>query len=104
MRITSIIEQQGFKLLQINPGTDSLDETAGRILEFCGADFQPPPAELSFDQGSRKNVSLTVPGYVVKSQGKITLLTSAEIEQSIAGFLQEMDVTIIKYQNINDNN
>ncbi len=55
-RITKIIEQQGFKLLQIAPGEESQDSVAGRVLEFCGADFQPSPITLDFDRGKRKNV------------------------------------------------
>ena len=96
-RITSIIEQQGFKLLQIAPGEESQDSVAGRVLEFCGADFQPPPVTLDFDRGKRKNVSLTMPGYVVQTPHGRTLLTGTHVNESISDFLREMDIAIVKY-------
>ena len=96
-RITSIIEQQGFTLLQIAPGDESQDSVAGRVLEFCGADFQPPPVTLDFDRGKRKNVRLTIPGYVVQTDRGRTLLTGTHINESISDFLREMDITIVKY-------
>ena len=96
-RITSIIEQQGFKLLQIAPGEESQDSVAGRVLEFCGADFQPPPVTLDFDRGKRKNVSLTMPGYVVQTPHGRALLTGTHVNESISDFLREMDITIVKY-------
>ena len=96
-RITNIIEQQGFKLLQIAPGEESLDTVAGRLLEFSGADFQPPPVTLDFDRGKRRNVSLTMPGYVVQTPHGRALLTGANINESISDFLREMDIAIVKY-------
>jgi hypothetical protein len=44
-----------------------------------------------------------VPGYVVTAPAGTYLLTRTEIEPTIATFLHEMDVAIIKYQNTNDN-
>ena len=96
-RITSIIEQQGFKLLQIAPGEESLNTVAGRLLEFTGADFQPPPVTLDFDRGKRKSVSLTVPGYVVQTSHGRALLTGTDVNESISDFLREMDIAIVKY-------
>jgi len=96
-RITTIIHQQGFKLLQIIPGEETPDATVGRVLEFCGADFQPPPATLGFDGCTPQNVRLTVPGYVVRTAQGRTLLTGSDINESISGFLREMDIAIVKY-------
>jgi len=96
-RITDIITRQGFKLLQIVPPEETPDAVAGRVLEFCGADFQRPPATVAFDGGIPENVRLTVPGYVVQTaQGRI-LLTGSDINESISGFLREMDIAIVKY-------
>lgn len=96
-RITNIITQQGFKLLQIPPGEESLDAIAGRVLEFCGADFQAPPVTIAFDRGKRKNVSLTMPGYVVQTPHGRALLTNTNVNEPISDFLREMDIAIIKY-------
>jgi hypothetical protein len=96
-RITSIITQQGFNLLQIRPDEESLDVTAGRVLEFCGADFQAPPVTLTFDSDNRQNVSLTMPGYVIQTPTGRVLLTSTDVDESITDFLREMDITIVKY-------
>ena len=96
-RITNIIEQQGFKLLQIAPGEESLDSVAGRLLEFCGADFQSPPVTLDFDRGKRKHVSLTMPGYLVQTPHGRALLTGTHVNESISDFLREMDIALVKY-------
>lgn len=96
-RITGIVTQQGFKLLQIEPGVESPDAVAGRVLEFCGADFQRPPATLAFDGSTPENVRLTVPGYVVQTAQGRMLLTGSEINESISGFLRDMDIAIVKY-------
>jgi len=96
-RITDIITRQGFKLLQIVPGEEKPDAVAGRVLEFCGADFLPPPATLGFDGSTPQNVRLTVPGYVVQTAQGRMLLTGSEINESISGFLREMDIAIVKY-------
>ena len=96
-RITTIITQQGFNLLQIIPGEESPETTAGRILEYCGADFQAPPVTLTFNQDNKQNVSLTMPGYVVQAADGRTLLTSSNVDESISDFLREMDITIVKY-------
>jgi hypothetical protein len=96
-RITSIITQQGLNLLQIRSGEESLDVTAGRVLEFCGADFQAPPVTLTFDSDNRQNVSLTMPGYVVQTPTGRALLTSTDVNESISDFLREMDIAIVKY-------
>ena len=96
-RITKIIEQQGFKLLQIAPGNETPDTVARRVLEFCGADFQPSPVTLDFDRSERKNVRLTMPGYVVQTPHGRALLTGANINENISDFLREMDIAIVKY-------
>jgi len=96
-RITSIITQQGFNLLQVRPGEESLDVTAGRVLEFCEADFQAPPVTLTFDSDNRQNVSLNMPGYVVQTPTGRALLTSTDVNESISDFLREMDIAIVKY-------
>lgn len=97
VRITGIITQQGFKLLQIAPSGETPDATAGRLLEFCSADFQPPPATLVFDGNERENVRLTVPGYVVQTPAGRCLLTGSAINASISDFLREMNIRIIAY-------
>jgi len=96
-RIVSIITQQGFKLLQLTPGSESADEMTGRLLDYCGADYQPPPVTLSFDHENRQNVSLTMPGYLVETINGRTLLTGSEVNESISDFLLEEDIAIIKY-------
>jgi len=96
-RITTIITQQGFNLLQITPGEESPETTAGRVLEFCGADFQTPPVTLTFNQDTKQNISLTMPGYVVQAPGGRILLTSSDVDGSISDFLREMDIAIVKY-------
>ncbi len=96
-RVTNIITQQGFKLLQIVPGEETPDSVAGRVLKFCGADYQPPPATLDFEGSDPQNVRLTVPGYVVKTAQGRMLLTGADINESISGFLREMGIAIVKY-------
>jgi hypothetical protein len=96
-RITTIIRQQGFKLLQIDPGKETPDETVGHVLEFCNADFQAPPVTLTFDQDSRRNVSLTMPGFVVQTSKGQTFLTGTKIDTEISDFLREMDIAIVTY-------
>jgi len=96
-RIADIIKQKGFKLLQIDPGTETMESLAGRVLEFCEADFQAPPATIGFDNGERENVRLTVPGYLIQTPGGRTLLTGTDINESISVFLREKDIAIVKY-------
>jgi hypothetical protein len=96
-RISTIITQQGIKLLQIRPDEETPDSVAGRVLEFCNAEFQPPPAVISFDGTATQSVRLTVPGYVVETHDGRRILTSSEINESVSELLHEMGVVIVKY-------
>ncbi|MEI6127118.1 MAG: hypothetical protein WCQ99_11260 [Pseudomonadota bacterium] len=95
-RITGIIAEQGFHLLQIDVQED-LPAIVKKVLDFCNASYKPSPVKFQYDRGEKSNIKLTVPGVLVQTGDGDVLLTHIALSEPIVQFLSEIDIKVIKY-------
>lgn len=96
-RICSIIDDQGFNLLKIDPRADSPAAAVKKVLDFCAAAYQSPSAEIKYDRGKKSNIKLRIPGFLIETASGNVLLTGITLQEQIKKFLSETGVKIIKY-------
>ncbi|MCP4716349.1 MAG: hypothetical protein GY868_14615 [Deltaproteobacteria bacterium] len=96
-RIAHIMVQQGYHLLQVDAQTDDFEANIPKILTFCGADFEPSPANFQYGSGDISKVKLSIPGYLVHAAEGDTLLTRVALQDQIVQFLGDLRVKIIEY-------
>ena len=96
-RIAKIIREQGFELLQIDVEKERLEAVAGRVLDFAGTSFQPPPARFGYESEDKYPIRLSVPGYLIRTDQGNVLLTRVNLDKNIIIYLSEKNINIIKY-------
>ena len=95
--ITSMLNNNGNKILQIDLKKDNYINLIHELLDFCAIKNYSSPAHFHYDQSEKSSLEIIIPGFLLHTKYGDFLLTNIEIEKNIVSFLSEIDVKIIKF-------
>ncbi len=90
-KIVSIVNIHGINIIGINGNADSVD-VIERVLDFCGAQYFSPPAQLS-----RPSLKITLPGFLVKLPSGDILITRQPFDEDFRQVISEFGVSILQF-------
>ncbi len=89
------IKKTGIDIIQIKREETSLN-AIHKLLDALGGSYTEDPVFLGAKRPKIYNVSLTIPGFLVKNTLKVTtLLTDARLDHEIILFLRDQDIEIL---------
>lgn len=96
LRIYDVIVEQGFKILNVSP-KDEILQNAEKILVFCDSEYKPSPVEFQYGKNEKSRLKLKVPGVLINSEKGDVILTRVPLSAAIIQFLADIDVKIIQF-------